>query len=132
MAKSILLVDTDVLIDFSRGVQRSREQLQDLETKHILAISVITQLELMVGCENKAEFKSLQDFLDDFEIIHLNSSISEKAIALFEKYRLSHGVLIPDMLIASTALVLDMPLISKNQKDFRFIDKLSLLEYKIE
>lgn len=95
MAKSLFLIDTDVLIDFSRGIEQSREQLRDIETEHVLAISVVTQLELMVGCENKADFKSLQEFLDDFEIIHLNSSISEKAVDLFEEYRLSHGVLIP-------------------------------------
>lgn len=132
MAKSLFLIDTDVLIDFSRGIEQSREQLRDIETEHVLAISVVTQLELMVGCENKADFKSLQEFLDDFEIIHLNSSISEKAVDLFEEYRLSHGVLIPDMLIASTALMLEIPLMSKNQKDFRFIDELKLIEYKVE
>jgi len=132
MAKSLLLIDTDVLIDFSRGVEQSRVQLKKLETEHALAISIITQLELMVGCENKTDFKSLHKFLDDFEIIHLNSSISVKAVDLFEEYRLSHGVLIPDMLIASTALMLKIPFLSKNQKDFRFIDQLNLINYKIE
>ncbi len=80
MAKTLLLIDTDVLIDFSRGVEQSRKQLRELEADHILAISVITQLELMVGCENKREFKSLQEFLADFEIVQLNNAISEKAV----------------------------------------------------
>jgi|SRR5699024_434994 len=131
MPKSLLLVDTDVLIDFSRGVEESREQLRDLEKDHVLAISVVTQLELMVGCENKRAFESLQKFLDNFNILHLNSSISEQAVELFEEYRLSHGVLIPDMLIASAALTLEIPLLSKNRKDFRFIDKLDLVEYRV-
>jgi predicted nucleic acid-binding protein len=132
MAESLLLIDTDVLIDFSRGIEQSREQLRELEKDHILAISVVTQLELMVGCENKRAFKSLQKFLADFSILHLNSSISDKTVELFEKYRLSHGVLIPDMLIASTALTLEIPLMSKNRKDFRFIDKLDLVEYQVK
>lgn len=132
MSTELILIDTDVLIDYSRGIEQTRDQLEDLGGEHILAVSVVTQLELMVGCENKAEFKSLQEFLSDFEIIHLDSSVSQKAVELFEDYRLSHGVLIPDMLIASTALSLEISLLSKNRKDFRFIEELELLEYKVE
>lgn len=127
----LLLFDTDVLIDFSRGVEKAREKIKKFEVDYTLSISVITQLELMVGCENKSEFKSLQNFLKRFEIIQPDKSISEKSVELFENYRLSHGVLIADMLIASTALVLEIPLISQNRKDFRFIEKLSLLDYKV-
>nr|MDQ2686882.1 PIN domain-containing protein [Armatimonadota bacterium] len=45
------------------------------------------------------------------------------------RYRLSHGLLIPDALIAATALVHDIPLLTKNQRDFRFIAGLRLLPY---
>lgn len=129
MPTDLILIDTDVLIDYSRGIEQSRKQLKDFGTNHILSISVITQLELMVGCENRTEFKSLQEFLADFEIIHLDSLVSKKAVTLFENFRLSHGVLIPDMLIASTALSLRIPLLSKNRKDFHFIEDLELLDY---
>jgi predicted nucleic acid-binding protein len=37
--------------------------------------------------------------------------------------------LIADSLIAATALVHDVPLISKNQADYRFIKGLNLLPY---
>jgi predicted nucleic acid-binding protein len=131
MANDLLLIDTDVLIDFSRGVEKTKKKLKKYESEYTLSISVITQLELMVGCENKADFKDLKDFLDDFEIIQLNSSISEKAVELFNEFRLSHGVLIPDMLIASTSLVYEIPFLSKNRKDFRFIKELTLIEYKV-
>ena len=131
MPTKLILIDTDVLIDYSRGIEQSRELLKKLDNNHILSISVITKLELIIGCENKAAFKSLQEFLSAFEVIQLDSSISQIAVQLFNDYRLSHGVLIPDMLIASTALSYDIPLLSKNRKDFRFIDDLDLLEYNI-
>jgi predicted nucleic acid-binding protein len=41
----------------------------------------------------------------------------------------SHGLLIPDALIASTALYLNMNLATKNQRDYRFIENLKLLPY---
>ncbi|WP_245536663.1 PIN domain-containing protein [Thiothrix nivea] len=48
---------------------------------------------------------------------------------LLQQYRLSHGLLIPDGLIAATAIEAGIPLISKNQKDYRFIQELQLLPY---
>lgn len=59
MAIGLLLIDTDVLIDYSRGIEKTKGILKTLESDHVLAISVVTQLELMVGCENKADFKYL-------------------------------------------------------------------------
>lgn len=84
----------------------------------------------MVGCSNKKDFVALQRFLSDFKIIQLTSEISNKTVELFKKYRLSHGVLIPDMLIAATALVTDVTLCSKNKKDFQFIEGLKLRVYE--
>lgn len=84
-----------------------------------------------MGCANKNEFQALQKFLVEFEIVQLNNRISLKAVELFEDFRLSHGVMIPDMLIAATAITLKIPLLSKNKKDFRFIDQLNLREYKV-
>ncbi len=131
MATGLLLIDTDVLIDYSRGIEKTKGILKNLESDYLLAISVITQFELMVGCNNKADFKSLQLFLSNFQIVQLSKSISEVAVDLFKKFRLSHGILIPDTLIASTALSLNIPLLTKNRKDFRFIKTLDLIEYVV-
>ncbi len=51
------------------------------------------------------------------------------SIELLNRYHFSHGLLIPDSLIAAVALTMDAPLLSKNQKDYRFIDGLRLLPY---
>ena len=42
---------------------------------------------------------------------------------------MSHGLLIADSLIAATAAALDMPFVSKNQRDFSFIAELDLVAY---
>lgn len=132
MADQFILVDTDILIDVSRGISQAIETLEELQEDHILSISVVTQMELMVGCENKKEFKQLENFLKRFEIIQLTEGISTKAVDLFKEYRLSHGVLIADMLIASTAITHEIELISKNQKDYTFIEDLELRKYSVE
>lgn len=127
--KQKLLIDTDILIDVSRGIPDAINRLQSAANNSILAISTITQMELIVGCRNKTELQNLEKFLRYYAIVKVNESISEKAIELLSLYRLSHGLLIPDGLIAATAIVVNAPLLSKNQKDYRFISELNLLSY---
>jgi hypothetical protein len=49
----------DILIDAARGVNEAKECLQHVEQQTGLAVSVITQMELLVGCENKIELQPL-------------------------------------------------------------------------
>ena len=95
----------------------------------MLSISSVTEMELIVGCRNKAELHQLDSLLDLFQILRLTRDISEIAVALLREYRLSHGLLIPDALIAATAIAQGVAFITKNQRDFRFIEKLNLLQY---
>lgn len=122
-----MVLDTDVLIDTARGVAEAIACLQQVEERSILAISVITHVELLVGCRDKAETRALHEFLLRFRILKLNELISDTGMALLRRYRLSHGLLIPDALIAATALAQGYPLVSKNQRDYRFIEGLGLL-----
>ena len=118
-----------ILIDVSRGIQIAINRLQSEANNSTLAISTITQMELIVGCRNKTELHNLEQFLRRYVIIKVNEFITDKAIELLSKYRLSHGLLIPDGLIAATAIVIEAPLLSKNQRDYRFISELNLLSY---
>lgn len=123
------IVDTDVLIDAGRGASEAVACLQDIEGKSALAASVVTQMELFVGCRDKAELQQVEKFLRRFQLIKLTEQVSDEAVELLRQYRLSHGLLIADALIAATALVFDVPLISKNQRDYHFITGLNLLAY---
>ncbi len=127
--KQNLLVDTDILIDVSRGIPIAINRLQSEAKNSTLAISTITQMELIVGCRNKTELQNLKKFLRRYVIIKVNEMITDKAIELLSQYRLSHGLLIADGLIAATAIVVNAPLLSKNQRDYRFISELNLLSY---
>ena len=125
----LTLVDTDILIDAAHKDEMAVTVLQNIESTSGLAVSIVTQMELVVGCRNKTEQRELAKFLQRFQVIHLSASISQRGLELLQQYRLSHGLLIPDGLIAATAIETAIPLISKNQKDYRFIDGLQLLPY---
>lgn len=124
-----VLVDTDISIDVANGITIAIERLESEAENSPLAISVVTQMELIVGCRNKTELQHLKTFLQNYELILINELVSAKSVELITNYRLSHGILIPDALIAATAITLDISLLSKNQKDYRFIPELDLLEY---
>lgn len=98
-----LLVDTDILIDVARKEHSAVEYLKLEENRSILQVSLITQMELIIGCRNKSELQALDEFLKRYIVIDVTHDISEKAVALLKTYRLSHGLLIADALIAATA-----------------------------
>lgn len=123
------MIDTDILIDVARSVDTAIHRLNAEVQTTTLTISAVTEMELLVGCRNKTELQNLQQFLQRYQRIKLDETISDCAMQLLEDYYLSHGLLIADALIAATALVQDIPLLSKNQRDFRFIQKLNLLPY---
>jgi predicted nucleic acid-binding protein len=125
----LILVDTDILIDAGRKGMEAVDYLGHMEQQATLGVSVITQMELMVGCRNKRELRVLERFLRRFRIVTLNEAIAATGVTLLRQYRLSHGLLIADALIAATALTIASPLVTKNQRDYRFIEGLELLPY---
>lgn len=127
--RKAVIVDTDILIDLAHENEVAINCLKKLEKDYQLEISAITKLEIIVACRNKTELKEASKFLEEFPINALSHEITHKTIELVSKYYLSHGLLIPDALIAATGIVSQKPLISKNQKDYRFIEDLDLLPY---
>ena len=124
-----ILVDTDLLIDLANNDLVTKTRLVIESQRAILTISVITQIELIIGCRNKKELEALNKFLLQFQILQLSENISIKAEQLVRIYYLSHGLVIADALIAGTAIEFQIPLLSKNQRDYCFIQDLNLLPY---
>ncbi len=124
-----LIIDTDILIDAGRGIPDATGCLSEIRRRTSPATSVITYMELMVGCRDKRELSELDRFISRFQVIRLNSRMSDIGADLLHSYRLSHGLLIPDALIAATAIFLGCPFVSKNQRDYIFIGELNLLPY---
>ena len=100
IVKALTIVDTDILIDATLQINKAIDCLDGLEQNSMLAISVITQMELFVGCRDKTELGNTKRFLQRFQVLKLSDQISDKAIGLLLQYRLSHGLAIPDALIA--------------------------------
>lgn len=122
----IYLCDTCILIDYLKGNNDIRQKLSD-DRKQGLGMSSVTYMELMVGALNKREAGIIKKAFSDFEIVEISEAISTRARNLVENYAKSHGLLIPDALIAASALELQIPLYTANIRGFRFIPDLSLV-----
>lgn len=130
MATRLVICDTDVLIDYF-----NTNQLRHNDTKIIIeekislnqvVISAITKMELLFGATNKTELNQIDKLTKRFGLLLVNDKITEKAMDLMKTYRLSHGLAIPDALIAATAIITELEFFTYNQRDFRFITGLKL------
>jgi len=121
----MICLDTNVLIEILKGNEHTVNSVNAFDQP--LAISSITTMELYYGAHNKAELKKLEKFTSHFRIVHLDETISLKAVTLIHTYAKSHTLNIPDALIAATALVYRLPLMTYNIKDFHFIPDLELI-----
>ncbi|MBZ0167142.1 MAG: type II toxin-antitoxin system VapC family toxin [Candidatus Omnitrophica bacterium] len=124
-----MLVDTDVLIWCLRGNTGARRTLDKL--KHY-TVSSVTVMELLQGVRDKQELRTIRAFLAQKHITHIviDAAISAKAIALLERFSLSHNLAFPDALVAATAKRAGLTLLTGNRQDYSFISGLKIRPFK--
>jgi tRNA(fMet)-specific endonuclease VapC len=121
------LLDTTVLIDLSRGNTDAASFVDTAFASGVpLFISVISAMELIAGCRDKTEVEKAKKLVAAFILIHLSPVVSAKAYDLMLTYSKSHGLAIPDALIAATALVQGLELASDNDRHFNMISGLAV------
>jgi predicted nucleic acid-binding protein len=86
----------------------------------------VVELELLQGARNKAELLRLEKIIAMFYNVEMPVEVINVARQLIKLYSLSHSLRLADALIAATALVYDLELLTYNLKDFRFIPELGL------
>ena len=122
-----MLLDTNIAVDALRRFPPAVAYLCTAEQQGTLSLSLTAQMELIIGCRNAAELRRLRAFLERFEIRGLSATIGETAVGLLYQYRLSHGLLLADALIAATALEYNETLYTKNMRHFRMISGLTVV-----
>lgn len=113
-----ILVDTDVLIDFLRKKESAKEILQRALTTGDTYISVITLSELLAGMRQSEE-EATENLIAGFNLLFVDEEVARRAGKLRSQYR-NKNILLPDCLIAATALETKCLLLTFNQKDYPF------------
>ena len=100
-----LLVDTDIFVDHLRGAHELKPK------QHRLFYSVITRAELFAGTTASDAVARL---LSAFRELPVDRSVAERA----GRIRRESGLRLPDALLAATALVHDLALVTRNRRHF--------------
>lgn len=119
-----MIIDTDVLIWYLRGNEKSKEVVE----KNIpFSISVVTFMELIEGMKNRTEMKLFQKQMQkwNLNIIQIDKEISSRAMFYIQEYSLSHSMMIADAMIAATVVQTGETLLTANDKHYKFIPSIA-------
>lgn len=120
------IYDTSVFIEYFRGKKAVSDYLQKVD----LTCSVVTAAELLQGARDKKAQQVIEKFLRRVTVLPLTPIISECMLDFIGRFHLSHGLAIPDALIAATAIEHTLTLVTHNVKHFSYIPGLSVRAWK--
>ena len=115
------LIDTNAVIDYlGEKLPASGMDFMNGIIDAVPMVSVVTKIEVL-GFNAPAEhYQLLKDFMDDAILFALTDEIIDASIEV----RKNHKTKLPDAIIAGTALVKGLIIISRNTKDFQNIEGL--------
>jgi tRNA(fMet)-specific endonuclease VapC len=122
----MVILDTNIIIELYKGNSQVRAVCEKIGEENLFISSIVSG-EFYNGVRDKKELQLIEKHLQKFPIVHINEDISKIAVALMQRYCLSHHPFMSDMLIAATALHYNCSVYTLNIKDFRHIPKLKLI-----
>ena len=88
------------------------------------AYSVISRIEVLGYPQSAAELALAEELFEGLNPIAVNDAVITKTIRL----RQMRKIKIPDAIIAASALIQGLPLVTNNVSDFQWIEGLSLID----
>jgi predicted nucleic acid-binding protein len=124
VAADPLLLDTDILIDYLKGIRHACALLDSAQFNFYYSSWTRKELLAKPGLK-ESERQEIERLLDRCRMISVDDRIAEKYWLLLKKYE-SQGLRQADAIIAATAWQRSFPLLTRNQKHFRFISEIEL------
>jgi predicted nucleic acid-binding protein len=111
-----------VLIDYLRDREAAVHTIRRLATRP--SVSVVTIAELYAGIRNDQERDRIEGLPALLDVRDVDLETARLAGSYHLQYRRSHGVGMPDALIAATARVHGARLVTRNTRHFPMLDDL--------
>jgi tRNA(fMet)-specific endonuclease VapC len=124
----LIVLDTDVVIDFFTGISPGAEGILKLISQEEAALTSISVFELYAGIEGKRRLGQIETFIRDLAILPLDVIEAALAGKIYTQLK-SKGQLIGthDILIAAVCLANGLPLYTKNVTHFSKIEDIQIL-----
>lgn len=120
------LCDTNTIIYFlqQQFSQVAESYIDELFKKEQPVISAITEIELLSWkSASEKDDEIIKNFIAESIVIELEPVIKIKT----SEIRKATGIKLPDAIIAATALVYNLTLITRNVKDFKKVGKIPIV-----
>ena len=124
MAKIKLIVDTDIIIDYLKGVKPARELFKSKDI--VIYCSILSKKELLskVGLSD-SERKKIMNLISRLKVLKIDNDINQKYMLLINRYGERQSSIV-DYLIAATAWAKNLPLLTRDIKHFKKIKEIKL------
>lgn len=124
------LIDTDILIDHFHGHGAASALVNGfVAADEQLVISVVTVTELLGGMRPGEETQTEQ-LLGLFTVLDVDEAVGRQAAAYLQVFRRSHRIDLGDALIAATAFVSGIELLTRNVKHYPMQDIVVRVPYE--
>ena len=129
--RGLLILDSCILIDSLRGYEPAIRWLTKMSSRYdvTLSISVVTVAELLSGARSEKSLAIVSRLLMQTRAIPVDYGIAERAGSYLRSWRRSHGLLMPDALIAATAAELGAALITRDAAHFPMAEVVVKIPY---
>jgi toxin FitB len=119
------LIDTNVLLDFlaDKLPEKSKALLSGLHPEETYT-SIVVKIEALGYNGPSQTMQVLTEFLGQLQVLPLTEQVADQTILIRKKIKIK----LPDAIIAATALVHHLTLITRNTADFKKIEDLLLLD----
>ncbi len=128
MADGIAFLDTSILIEHFRKTDKSKTAFAKLNSQFAeFRISVITEHEILCGLTSQ-QANFWESLSLDMKIVELNSSMIHEAIKInLQLKSIRKQIAFANLLIAATALALNIPLVTLNIRHFERVPQLKII-----
>lgn len=111
------ILDTSVVIDLLRGLEPAARWFSSLGKKRP-AVTPVVWMEVVQGATDATKRAQAIRFLRQFLVEHPTPDDNRWAMRQLGRFHLSHGIHLQDVMIASVAVRLDVPLYTMNLKHY--------------
>ncbi len=124
MGQTQYLIDSNAVIDYlGNKLPANGMEFMDAVIDEVPNISVVTKIEVLGFNAAEQHYQLLTNFMDDATIFDLTENIVDASIEVRKNCKTK----LPDAIIAATALVYELTIISRNTGDFKNIKGLSCI-----
>lgn len=120
------LIDSNTIIDYTASLlpNKGSDFVEELFNS-VFIISIVVKIELLGFADVPEKMQTMEEFVNSANVLPLDDLVTQQTILLRRKHR---KLKLGDAIIAATALVHKMILISRNVADFKNIEGLQVID----